>query len=41
MDGRTPASLQRLPNASEVYCPGSTGRRNAGEADGKIEQGET
>src|SRR6267143_3189198 len=28
IDGRTPASLQRLPNASEVYCLSSTGRRN-------------
>src|SRR6267143_1736778 len=29
IDGRTPASLQRLPNASEVYCLSSTGRRNS------------
>src|SRR3954452_12653753 len=28
MDGRTPASRQRLPKASEVYCLGSSGRRN-------------
>src|SRR5215218_5057866 len=28
MDGRTPASAQRLPNATEVYCLGSSGRRN-------------
>ena len=29
MDGRTPASPQRLPNASDVYWVNSTGRRNA------------
>src|SRR3954468_12211729 len=28
MDGRTPASAQRLPKAREVYCLGSSGRRN-------------
>src|SRR5436305_1943510 len=28
MDGRTPASLQRLPNASEVYRVDSSGPRN-------------
>src|SRR6267154_2220488 len=28
IDGRTPASLQRLPNASDVYWAESTGRRN-------------
>src|SRR3954463_1349072 len=28
MDGRTPASLQRLPNAREVYWADSSGRRN-------------
>src|SRR6266850_2042087 len=28
MDGRTPASLQRLPNANDVYWAESTGRRN-------------
>ncbi len=29
MDGRTPASLHRLPNAEDAYCPGSTGRRKS------------
>src|SRR3954453_14716887 len=28
MDGRTPASRPRLPKAREVYCLGSSGRRN-------------
>src|SRR6202047_2578806 len=28
MDGRTPASRQRPPNASDVYWAESTGRRN-------------
>ena len=30
MDGRAPASLQRLPNATDVYCLGPTGHRNTG-----------
>src|SRR5260370_6953273 len=29
IDGRTPASRQRPPNANEVYCLSSTGRRNS------------
>src|ERR1700683_450779 len=28
MDGRTPAFSQRWPNANEVYCVNSNGRRN-------------
>ena len=28
IDGRTPISLQRLPNSKLEYCPESTGRRN-------------
>jgi len=28
IDGRTPASRHRTPKAMEVYCAGSTSRRN-------------
>jgi hypothetical protein len=34
MDGRTPASAQRLPNATEVYWVDSRGRRNTGAEGG-------
>ena len=34
MDGRTPASRQRWPKASEVYCPSSRGGRNTGFVNG-------
>jgi hypothetical protein len=36
IDGRTPASLQRLPNASDVYWVDSIGCRNTGMEGGAM-----